>query len=131
MNAGTFSGSARIVIAALVLATAVVLGLIVGNAIGQRDDGSQTNLGYPPGWHGGAAVPVSRTAEASFSVEAVEQLNAIRANDSIGTATSADDASDYGLRHPSSAGENHSLPSSGQRKAASDDGASLTAPTPR
>lgn len=150
MNAGTFSGSARIIVTALVLATAVVLGLIVGNAIGQRDDTARTNLGYPPGWHGGAAVPAAqtsfgyptgwnggaavsaaRTADVSFSLEAIEQLSAIRANDRIAAAASSDDGSDYGLRHPSSADEKHALPRSGQRKAANDGEASLTAPTPR
>ncbi len=92
MNSATFSGFARIGLVALVLVLAIVAGLAVGNAINGRADGS-LNAGYPAGWQGGAAVPVSRVADTSFSLDAVQQLQALRGDPAAAAFL------DYGLRH--------------------------------
>ena len=90
MNSATFSGIARTGLVAIVLVLAIVAGLAVGNAINGRGD---TLNGYPAGWRGGAAVPVSRVADTSFSLDAVEQLQAIRGD------AAAPAFIDYALRH--------------------------------
>jgi hypothetical protein len=97
MNSGTVSAIARTGVLALVIALAAALGLVVGDAIRDRD-GSTLNAGYPAGWAGGAAVPVSRTASASFSLDAISAVAAIR-DTSASTAVAAEDYPDYPLRH--------------------------------
>lgn len=91
MNSATFSGFARTGLVVIVLVLAIVAGLAVGNAINGR--GGTLNAGYPAGWQGGAAVPVSRVADTSFSLDAVQQLQAIRGD------AAAPAFIDYGLRH--------------------------------
>jgi hypothetical protein len=90
VNSATFSGLARTGLVVIVLVLAIVAGLAVGNAINGRGD---TLNGYPAGWRGGAAVPISRVADTSFSLDAVEQLQAIRGD------AAAPAFIDYGLRH--------------------------------
>lgn len=97
MNAGTVSAVARTGAVALVIAVAAALGLFVGDALLDRD-GSTLNAGYPAGWAGGAAAPVSRTADASFSLDAVSDIAAIR--DQSASTAAAEDYPDYPLRHP-------------------------------
>ena len=91
MNSATFSGFARTGLVVIVLVLAIVAGLAVGNAINGR--GGTLNAGYPAGWQGGAAVPVSRVADTSFSLDAVQQLQAIRGD------AAAPAFLDYPLRH--------------------------------
>lgn len=86
MNPGTVSAVARTGAVALVIAIAAALGLFVGDAL--RDGTIDA----------GAAVPVSRTADASFSLDAIAALAAIR--DTSAAAASAEDYPDYALRHP-------------------------------
>lgn len=88
MHPGTVSAVARTGAVALVIALAAALGLFVGDAL--RDEGAS-----------GAAVPVSRTADTSFSLEAISALAAIR--DTGASATAADDYPDYAVRHPAAA----------------------------
>jgi hypothetical protein len=133
MNAGT-SAVARIAGIAIVLVVAAALGLAVGNALNQRHDDPSAEAGpnignFVPENQGGThtvrawrivdyvprfvrdAQP-SRTADATFSIEALGVLNMIRAADA---ADAADDSYvDYGPRHPElgTADENR-----GQRKA--------------
>ena len=83
MTSATFSAFARIGIVAIVLVLAIVAGLAVGNAINGR--GGDLN--------GGAAVPVSRVADASFSLDALQQVQEIRGD------TAAPDFPDFALRH--------------------------------
>jgi hypothetical protein len=90
VNSATFSGIARTGLVAIVLVLAIVAGLAVGNAINGR--GGTLN-GYPAGWRGGAAVPVSRVADTSFSLDAVRDIQALR-NDAAAPAFL-----DYALRH--------------------------------
>jgi len=87
MHPGTVSAVARTGAVALVIAVAAALGLFVGDAL--RDGSTLTA--------GGAAVPVSRTADASFSLEAISALAAIRDSAPAGAA---EDYPDYQLRHP-------------------------------
>ena len=98
MHPGTISAIARTGAVALVIAVAAALGLFVGDALRDRD-GSTLNAGYPAGWAGGAAVPVSRTADASFSLDAIAALAAIR-DTGASAAAAAEDYPDYSLRHP-------------------------------
>ena len=110
MNSGTVSAVARAGAVALVLAVAAALGIFVGDALRDRD-GSTLNAGYPAGWAGGAAMPVSRTADVSFSLDAVSALAAIRDSDaSASTGAGAEDYPDYPLRHP--AAPRHAAPTS-------------------
>ena len=97
MHPGTVSAVARTGAVALVIAVAAALGLFVGDALRDRD-GSTLNAGYPAGWAGGAAVPVSRTADAAFSLDAISAIAAIR--DTGASAAAAEDYPDYPLRHP-------------------------------
>jgi len=96
MNPRTISAVARTGALVLVIAVAAALGLVVGDAIRDRD-GSTLNAGYPAGWAGGAAVPVSRTANVSFSLDAISAVAAIR---DTATSVAAEDYPDYPLRHP-------------------------------
>lgn len=88
MHPGTISAVARTGAVALVIAVAAALGLFVGEAL--RD-----------GTAAGAVVPVSRTADASFSLDAISALAAIR--DTSASAAVAEDYPDYPLRHPAEA----------------------------
>jgi hypothetical protein len=97
MHPGTVSAVVRTGAVALVIAVAAALGLFVGDALRDRD-GSTLNAGYPAGWAGGAAVPVSRTADVSFSLDAISAIAAIR--DTEASAAAAEDYADYALRHP-------------------------------
>jgi len=97
MNPGTVSAVARTGTVALVIAVAAALGIFVGDALRDRD-GATLNAGYPAGWAGGAAVPISRTADVSFSLDAVSALAAIR--DTGASTAAAADYPDYPLRHP-------------------------------
>ena len=100
MNPGTVSAVARTGAVALVIAVAAALGIFVGDALRDRD-GSTLNAGYAAGWAGGAAVPVSRTADVSFSLDAVSALAAIRdSGTSAATGAAAEEYPDYPLRHP-------------------------------
>ena len=94
MHPGTVGAVARTGAVALVIVVAAALGLFVGDALRDRD-GSTLNAGYAAG---GAAVPVSRTADASFSLDAIAALAAIR--DANAPAAAAQDYPDYSLRHP-------------------------------
>lgn len=106
MNSATFSGFARTGLVVIVLCLAIVAGLAVGNAINGR--GATLN-GYPDGWQGGAAVPVSRVANTSFSLDALQQLQAIRGDAAApayvdygvrhGAETTAEEYEDFGVRH--------------------------------
>lgn len=93
MHPGTLSAVARTGAVALVIAVAAALGLFAGDALRDRD-GSTLNAG----WAGGAAVPVSRTADASLSLDAIAAIAAIR--DTSASAATAEDYPDYSLRHP-------------------------------
>jgi hypothetical protein len=84
MHPGTLTTVARTSAVVLVIIVAATLGLFVGDAL--RDRGA------------GAAVPISRTADASFSLEAIAALAAIR--DTGPAAAVAEDYADYPLRHP-------------------------------
>ena len=96
MHPGTVSAVARTGVVALVIAVAAALGIFVGDALRDRD-GATLNAGYPAGWAGGAAVPVSRTADASFSLEAISAIASIR--DTGAATAAAADYPDYALRH--------------------------------
>lgn len=98
MFASAASGSARIVGLALILALAAVLGLAVGNALNERSDEGRTNAGYPVGWNGGARVPISRTATAAFSIDALDAVRIARGDAAAPIAPSEE--SDYFQRHP-------------------------------
>ena len=67
MNASAIGTATRAFGLAVVIVLAAVVGLMVGNALQGR---GATNAGYPEGWQGGAAVPLSRTADTSFSLDA-------------------------------------------------------------
>ncbi len=98
MNPGTLTTVARTSAVVIVIIVAAALGLLVGDALRDRD-ASTLNAGYPAGWSGGAAVPVSRTADASFSLDAISAIAAIR-DSSAASAAAAEDYPDYPLRHP-------------------------------
>ena len=109
MQATSLSTAARVIGLGLVLVLAAAFGILAGNLIQGR---SATNFGYPAGWQGGAAVPVTRTADAAFSLDAVSQLQAIRDTGAADAAPVDDEGvelrkrdpdapgyQDYGLRH--------------------------------
>ena len=91
------TGGARIVALATVLAFAAAFGLAVGNVLNEQR-GNLTNAGYPEGWSGGAAAPVSRTATAVFSQSALEAVQAARGDSPDASADT--EPSDYHQRHP-------------------------------
>lgn len=91
-------GSARVIVLVSVLGLAGVVGLAAGTALNERSAQGQTINGYPPGWHGGAAVPVNRAATSTFSIEALDAVRATR-GDAAAPATRAEE-SDYFQRHP-------------------------------
>lgn len=98
MFASAVSGSARIVGLALILVAAAVLGLTVGTIINERGGEARTVAGYPPGWNGGAAIPVSRTATALFSADALESVKVTR-GDVAAPVAPAEESDDLTL-HP-------------------------------
>jgi hypothetical protein len=91
-------GPARVIVLVSVLGLAGVVGLAAGAALNERSAESQTINGYPPGWHGGAAIPASRTATSIFSVEALDAVRATR-GDAMAPATEVEQ-SDHFQRHP-------------------------------
>lgn len=99
MQPGTLTTVARTSAVVLVIIVAAVLGLFVGDAL--RDGGSALDAGA-------ATTPVSRTADASFSLDAISAIAAIR-DTSASTAAAAEDYPDYPLRHPAAP---QSLPTS-------------------
>ena len=78
MNSSAATSTARAVAIALIIAVAAVAGLAVGNAI-------QGRLGIT-------------TAQAGFSVDAIQDLRQLRGDDAP-AAAAIDDSSDYGIRH--------------------------------
>ncbi|MDQ2690056.1 MAG: hypothetical protein M3Y29_07270 [Chloroflexota bacterium] len=91
MNA-TLATGARAVGLALILTAAAAVGILTGNLIQGRAD---NNAGYPEGWQGGAAVPVSRTATAAFSLDAIADLQAARGD----APAETEEYVDYAQRH--------------------------------
>jgi hypothetical protein len=90
MNASAITTATRAVGLALVIVIAAALGLMFGNAIQGR---TTTNAGYPDGWQGGAAVPVSRAADSAFSLAAIDAVQRARGD------SQQPDYVDYGQRH--------------------------------
>jgi hypothetical protein len=82
MNASVLVTTVRIVALVIVLVLAAVAGLVVGNAMQGR---AGNTAGYPTGWQAGAGVPASRTATASFSMDAIAAVQAIRDADRAST----------------------------------------------
>ncbi len=82
MNSSAINQAARATVVVIVLGLAAAFGLVVGNAI---QSGPSTNAGYPAGYQGGAAVPASKVASATFSLEALEALRAARGDDAAPT----------------------------------------------
>jgi hypothetical protein len=87
MHPGTLTTVARTTVIVIAIIVAATLGLFVGDALRDR--------GESPLSAGGA---ISRTADASFSLEAIAALAAIR--DTGPAAAVAEDYADYPLRHP-------------------------------
>ena len=100
MNATTASGLAHDAGVVIVLIIAAAAGMAVGNVLRDRVDTAAAgpNIGGYVTDNPGGSIVRSRTAESAFSLEAIEQLNQIRANEAA-AAAQADDTSDYGLRH--------------------------------
>jgi hypothetical protein len=94
MNASAIGTATRAFGLAVVIVLAATVGLMVGNALQGR---GTTNAGYPEGWQGGAAVPLSRTADSSFSLDAIGAVQAARGD---AAAASKPDYLDYAQRHP-------------------------------
>jgi uncharacterized iron-regulated membrane protein len=90
MNASAIGTATRAVGLALVIALAAIFGLMFGNAVQRQPS---TNAGYPQGWQGGAAAPLSRTADSAFSLDTIAAVQAAR-----GDAQSPDYV-DYAQRH--------------------------------
>ena len=98
-------GPARVIVLVSVLGLAGIVGLAAGTALNERStesQASQTINGYPPGWHGTAAIPASQTATSTFSVEALDAVRATR-GDVMAPATQVEE-SDYFQRHPQTSG---------------------------
>ena len=95
MNATAFGTAARAAALAIVLVLAAASGIIVGNALNARSnsDAGANISGFVPGNPGGTMI--SRTATTSFSLDAIEAVQAARGD----AAAAADDYVDYGLRH--------------------------------
>jgi hypothetical protein len=92
MNATAIGTATRAFGLAAVIVLAAVVGLMVGDAL----QGRGTNAGYPEGWQGGAAVPLSRTADTSFSLDAIGAVQAARGD---AAAAAKPDYVDYAQRH--------------------------------
>jgi hypothetical protein len=95
MNASAIGPAVRAVGLALILAIAAAFGLAVGNALnGRANPDAGANIGgMVPGNAGG--TPVSRTATSTFSMDALEAVQAARGD----KAAATEDYVDYGLRH--------------------------------
>lgn len=93
MNASAIGTATRAFGLAIVIALAATVGLMVGNALQGR---TTTNAGYPDGWQGGAAIPLSRTADTSFSLDAIRDVQAARGD---AAAAASPDYVDYAQRH--------------------------------
>ncbi len=90
--------SARTIALVAVLGAAAALGLVFGAALNERSPNGETTNGYPPGWRGGAAIPVSRVAAQSFSLDALDAVRIAR-GDAAAPASGVDEI-DYFKRHP-------------------------------
>jgi hypothetical protein len=88
MQPGTLTTVARTSAIVLVITVAAVLGLFVGDAL---RDGSGSTLD--------AGAAVSRTADVSFSLDAISAIAAIR-DTGASAAGATEDYPDYALRHP-------------------------------
>ena len=95
MNASAIGPAVRAVGLALILAIAAAFGLAVGNALnGRTNPDAGANIGgMVPGNAGG--TPISRTATATFSVDALAAVQAARGD----KAAAAEDYVDYAQRH--------------------------------
>lgn len=102
MNASAIGTATRAVGLAIVIVLAATVGLMVGNALQGR---GTTNAGYPEGWQGGAAVPLSRTADTSFSLDAISAVQAARGD---AAAPATPDYIDYAQRHQQAKAESSS-----------------------
>lgn len=98
MHPGTLTTVARTSAVVLVIIAAAALGIFAGDALRDRE-GSTLSAGYPAGWAGGAAVPVARTADTSFSLEAIAAIAGIRDASSAASSAAVEDYPDYALRH--------------------------------
>jgi hypothetical protein len=116
MNATAFGTAARAAALAIVLALAAASGIIVGNALNARgnSDAGPNISAFVPGNPGGTVI--SRTAATSFSLDAIEAVQAARGD---AAAAADDDYVDYGLRH---------APAESEADAVQD---TLAKPTPR
>ncbi len=96
MNATALGPAVRAVGLALILAIAAAFGLAVGNALnGRANPDAGANIGgMVPGNAGG--TPVSRTAISSFSMDALEAVQAARGDEA---AAAEEDYVDYAQRH--------------------------------
>ena len=93
MNASAIGTATRAFGLAVVIVLAATVGLMVGNALQGL---STTKAGYPEGWHGGAAVPLSRTADTTFSLDAIGAVQAARGD---AAAAARSEYLDYAQRH--------------------------------
>ena len=84
------------------LAAVIVLAAVVGLMVGDALQGRGTNAGYPEGWQGGAAAPLSRTADTSFSLDAIADVQAARGD---AAAAAKPDYVDYAQRHTQATAE--------------------------
>jgi hypothetical protein len=99
MNASAIGSATRAIGLAVVIALAATVGLMVGNAL---QGVTNTNAGYPEGWQGGAAAPLSRTADTSFSLDAIADVQAARGD---AAAAAKPDYVDYAQRHTQATAE--------------------------
>jgi hypothetical protein len=95
MNQDTLNTVARTTAIVIVIVAAAALGLFTGDALRDRDDS--------PLSAGNAAGPVARTADVSFSLEAISAVAAIRDTTASTGAAEAEDYPDYALRHGTAA----------------------------
>lgn len=95
MNATAVGIAARAAALAIVLVLAAASGIIVGNALNSRGnpDAGPNISGFVPGNPGGTVT--SRTAAASFSLDAIDAVQATRGD----AAAASDDYVDYAQRH--------------------------------
>ena len=104
MNASAIGTATRALGLAAVIALAATVGLMVGDALQGR---TTSNAGYPDGWQGGAAVPLSRTADTSFSLDAIADVQSARGD---AAAATRPDYVDYAQRHAQPKGESAEQP---------------------
>jgi hypothetical protein len=96
MNTSPAAGVIRTMGVALVLAAAIAAGLVVGNAL----DARQSAAGYPIGWQPGPGAPLARSADASFSIDALDAVRVARGDTATLQAPAEQIESDYHDRHP-------------------------------